>query len=106
MPFWRGKDPAHNDGSWLIVGLGNPGPQYERTRHNVGFMVVEALAERAGVRLKGSRHRADVARGQIHGISVLMAEPLTFMNESGLAVTRLTRYYKIPPERLLVICDD
>jgi peptidyl-tRNA hydrolase, PTH1 family len=106
MPFWRGNDPDQDDGAWLVVGLGNPGPQYERTRHNVGFMVVEALAERAGVRFKGSRHRADVARRQIQGVSVLLAQPLTFMNESGLAVTRLTRYYKIPPERLLVICDD
>jgi PTH1 family peptidyl-tRNA hydrolase len=106
MPFWRGRQPDYEEGLWLVVGLGNPGSQYARSRHNIGFLVVEAIAEREGLRFKGSRQRADVARGEIHGVSILLAQPLTYMNESGLAVSTLLHYYKIPRERLLVVCDD
>lgn len=95
-----------NDGLYLVVGLGNPGGKYESTRHNIGFMVVERFAERLGVSFKSSKHRADTARGTVSGVSVLLAEPLTFMNDSGIAVRRLLEYYKVPPHRMIVVCDD
>lgn len=107
MPFWTRKrdEPIGEDVS-LVVGLGNPGRQYEDTRHNVGFMAVEAFAEKHGMQFKGSKQRADVARGTVDGRAVLLAEPLTYMNESGLAVSALGRYYRIDSSRLLVVCDD
>lgn len=99
------ESPAGAD-LWLVVGLGNPGKQYERTRHNIGFMVVDALAARHGLRLTRGKHQADVARGEIAGVQVILAEPLTFMNDSGYSVGHIARYYHIPPPRVLVICDD
>jgi peptidyl-tRNA hydrolase, PTH1 family len=98
-------DEANGD-LYLVVGLGNPGGKYEGTRHNIGFMVVERFAERLGVSFTSSKHRADTARGTVSGASVLLAEPLTFMNDSGIAVRRLLEYYKVPPERMIVVCDD
>ncbi len=107
MPFWRQHEPVRVSGAeWLVVGLGNPGSRYENTRHNIGFMVVEAFARRHDLRFKGSKHRAEVATGAVNGIPILLAEPVTFMNESGNAVVRLTRYFKVPGERVLVVCDD
>lgn len=90
----------------LIVGLGNPGREYQETRHNVGFRVVEILAERHGIDLKKHRHQAAYGEGRIAGQAVLLARPLTFMNLSGLPVAALTRYHNLTPADLLVICDD
>jgi peptidyl-tRNA hydrolase, PTH1 family len=92
---------------FLIVGLGNPGKQYESTRHNVGFMAVEAFARRAGVSGKTeSRFNALVGSGKYRGKGLILAQPLTFMNLSGEAVSKLMKYYDIPPEQLLVIYDE
>jgi PTH1 family peptidyl-tRNA hydrolase len=92
---------------YLIVGLGNPGKQYEATRHNVGFMAVEALARRAGISGKTeSKFNAIVGLGKHRGHSLIVAQPLTFMNLSGEAVAKLVKYYDIEPERLLVVYDD
>ncbi len=90
---------------YLVVGLGNPGPQYAGHRHNVGFQVVDVLARRHGVRFRG-RRRALVAEGTIAGRAVVVAKPLTFMNLSGEAVAELVRAYAITPARLLVVYDD
>jgi PTH1 family peptidyl-tRNA hydrolase len=90
----------------LIVGLGNPGREYQETRHNVGFRLVELLAERHGVDLKKHRHQAAYGEGRIAGQAVLIAKPLTFMNLSGLAVATLARYHNVPSERVLILCDD
>ena len=107
MPFWnRNRDEAVGADVSLVVGLGNPGRQYEATRHNVGFMAVEAVADKYSMQFKGSKQRADVARGTIDGRIVLLAEPLTYMNESGLAVSALVQYYRVDASRLLVVCDD
>lgn len=107
MPFWsRHESEAVDDGLWLIIGLGNPGRQYADTRHNIGFMVVEALAKRHGLTFRGSKLSADVARGTIAGVSVLLAQPLTFMNESGSAVSKLLHYYRADRSRMLIVCDD
>jgi PTH1 family peptidyl-tRNA hydrolase len=91
----------------LIVGLGNPGRAYAAYRHNVGFMVVEALARAHGLRFsrrKGAKAR--VAEGQVGGRAVLLAQPQTFMNLSGKAVAWLRRTHDIPPEQILVVYDD
>jgi peptidyl-tRNA hydrolase, PTH1 family len=89
-----------------VVGLGNPGERYRRTRHNVGFMVVDALAARAGARGGLERDEAWVAEAQLDGEAVLLAKPLTFMNRSGVAVERLTSRIATSPEELVVVVDD
>src|SRR5579884_2760999 len=107
MPFWsRSREDPIEAGQPLIVGLGNPGPRYENTRHNIGFMVVERLAGRNGLSFKGSKQRADIARGPVDGITAILALPVTYMNDSGIAVSRLLSYYHVPRSRLLVVCDD
>ncbi len=89
----------------LIVGLGNPGAKYRGTRHNIGFAIVEEVARRAGVEFEAAPVDALIAR--IRGAEpVLLAKPLTFMNESGRAVGELTRYFKIEPAELLVVVDE
>lgn len=88
----------------LIVGLGNPGAEYERTRHNVGFMAVRALAGAAAN--WRSEHAAQTSRAEIDGRRVIFAMPQTYMNDSGRAVRALTDYYKIPIQNLIVIHDD
>ena len=87
----------------LIVGLGNPGPEYATTRHNVGFMAVDAMA--GDVTWKNEKN-ALTARGEIAGQSVIFVKPQTFMNDSGRAVLALMTFYKIPLENLIVIHDD
>ena len=90
----------------LIVGLGNPGPQYEGTRHNVGFDVVDVLAERLGVRFERAPAAAVMARERGPAARVMLAKPLSYMNLSGGAVQALRHYYRIAPEALLVVADD
>jgi PTH1 family peptidyl-tRNA hydrolase len=94
------------DERWLVVGLGNPGPAYAGNRHNAGFMVVDELATRLGVRLKRDRSRAFVAAGRLGGQPVTLAEPMTFMNVSGGPLASLRNFYKVPAERILVIHDE
>ncbi len=91
---------------WLIVGLGNPGGQYAKTKHNVGFMCTNRLAHRMGLRFRGSSWRADLASGLLRGIPVALAQPQTYMNESGQAVVRLTRHFRLKPDRVLLIYDE
>jgi len=91
----------------LIVGLGNPGREYEATRHNAGFCVIDALADRYKVALKRNRGTASVfAKVAIKGIEVILAKPLTFMNLSGVAVKALLDKYGLKKSSLLVVCDD
>lgn len=96
--------------AWLVVGLGNPGPTYAGTRHNAGAMVVDLLAERAGAPLRSQRRlRADVAEvrlGGVPGSRAVLAKPHTYMNESGGPVALLADFYKIAPDRLLVVHDE
>ncbi len=91
---------------FLIVGLGNPGARYEKTRHNVGFRCLDALAQRHGLSFAKHEHKAQVASGTILGKRVLLAKPQTFMNASGESVGALASFYKVPHERILVVCDD
>ncbi|MGY2085168.1 aminoacyl-tRNA hydrolase [Blastococcus sp. SYSU DS0539] len=97
------------EGPFLVVGLGNPGPAYAGNRHNVGAMVVEELARRAGIRLapgKGARARAASGEGRLAGRRVVLAVPSTYMNESGSPVRGLLDYHKLPPEQLVVVHDE
>jgi PTH1 family peptidyl-tRNA hydrolase len=90
----------------LVVGLGNPGERYRRTRHNVGFMAVDALAARAGVRKGGEIAEAWMAPAEIAGEETLLVKPLTFMNRSGLAVDRVLSLHGRAPQDLVVIVDE
>ena len=90
----------------IIVGLGNPGEKYRITRHNAGFLMMDYLAERAGIRVDRSKFKALVGDGEIAGKRVLLMKPQTFMNLSGEAVAEAARFYKIPPENFLVFSDD
>ena len=91
---------------FIIAGLGNPGKEYERTRHNVGFAAVDFIAERLGAKIDRAKYRAlicEVTIGEKRGI---LMKPQTFMNLSGAAIAEAASFYKIPPERVLVLADD
>ncbi|MFN2132899.1 MAG: aminoacyl-tRNA hydrolase [Anaerolineae bacterium] len=90
----------------LIVGLGNPGREYAGNRHNVGFDCVDLLAEKHGIALSKSQHKARLGTGQVAGRRAILAEPQTYVNSSGEAVGAVARYYKVAPEDVLVIYDD
>ena len=92
--------------SWLVVGLGNPEGEYRGTRHNAGFTAIDALAEKCGAEVKKLKHRALVGEASLQGVRVLLMKPQTYMNLSGEAVADAATFYKIPPEQVLVICDD
>ena len=91
---------------WLLVGLGNPGDQYENTRHNVGFLVADELAERHNIPVQRLKFRALTNTVTIGDRKVLLMKPVTYMNLSGEAVREAAAFYKIPPERVLVISDE
>ncbi len=90
----------------IIVGLGNPGAEYELTRHNAGFLAVDNIATRLGARIDRARFRALVGEVSWAGHRVLLLKPQTFMNLSGESVREAAAFYKIPPENVIVICDD
>lgn len=93
-------------GPGLVVGLGNPGPKYADTRHNIGFAVVELLAARAGERFRPHRGMADVAEARLDGARVVLAKPRSYMNLSGGPVAGVLRYYRVAPAELIVVHDD
>jgi PTH1 family peptidyl-tRNA hydrolase len=91
----------------LIVGLGNPGLQYEKTRHNAGFLFLDDLASAAGGKwVSSSQFQAEVANISIAGDKLILLKPMTFMNRSGMSVGKLMRYYKVNPEEMLVVHDE
>lgn len=104
------KQPARqlNNDSWLVVGLGNPGPNYQSNRHNVGQMVVDILAKRLGTNFKSSRQQALCAEARIAPgkPKVILAKPTSFMNLSGNSVNLLSKFYSIPLERIVVVHDE
>jgi peptidyl-tRNA hydrolase, PTH1 family len=98
-----------SEGPFLVVGLGNPGPSYAGNRHNVGAMVLDELAARAGVKLspgKGKRARTLIGEGRLAGRRVVLARPTAYMNESGGPVRGLLDYHSIPPTDLVVLHDE
>ena len=92
--------------SFMIVGLGNPGRDYVKTRHNAGFLAVEHIAEKYGTKIDRVKYHALVGEVEIDGVRVLLMKPETFMNNSGVAVAEAAAFYKIPPERVLVLHDE
>ena len=91
---------------WLIVGLGNPGAEYAKTRHNVGFRTADLLAAQAGVKIDRAKFRGLVCQARLAGQKVLLLKPQTFMNASGEAVHLAAMFYRVPISRILVISDD
>jgi PTH1 family peptidyl-tRNA hydrolase len=105
-------DDSGDEGPWLVVGLGNPGARYSGNRHNVGQMVVAQLAADLGAKLSAHRSRAQVAQARLPpsagrpGARLVLAAPTAYMNESGGQVVAAVRFFKVPPERLLVVHDE
>ena len=99
--------PAEGRGPLLVVGLGNPGPNYATMRHNLGFVVVDILADRIGEKFKvHKKSGAEVATGRLAGRSVVLAKPRVYMNESGRQVGPLAKFYSVPPTDIVVIHDE
>ena len=90
----------------LIAGLGNPGKEYENTRHNAGFLVLDTLAQKLGADLSERKHRALCGKAVIGGQKVILLKPRTYMNSSGESIRAAADYYKVPPEDILVVYDD
>jgi PTH1 family peptidyl-tRNA hydrolase len=106
---WRRRgfgEAAVSEQRWLIAGLGNPGPDYATNRHNAGFMVADVLADRMGARFRRDRSRVLLAAGTLADHPVLVAKPTSYMNLSGGPVASASRFYKIPPDRLVVVHDE
>jgi peptidyl-tRNA hydrolase, PTH1 family len=105
--FWKRKSREPElPPEWLIVGLGNPGPEYRGTRHNIGFEAIDDLASRHRIKVDRAKHRGMHGSGLVAGVAVVLAKPLTYMNLSGQAVAPLARQFGIKPDRILVIADD
>ena len=92
--------------SVIIAGLGNPGAQYVKTRHNVGFVAIDYIAEKLGVRIDRAKFHALVTEAKIGNVRVLLMKPETYMNNSGVAIGEAAAFYKIPPERVIVLHDE
>ena len=103
--FFRKRTETH-EVEWLIVGLGNPGPEYRNTRHNIGFDVIDALAHSYRIHLRERKHRAVFGAGEMLHKRVVLAKPMTYMNLSGQAVAALSKSLGVAPNRVLVIADD
>jgi len=91
---------------WLIVGLGNPGYEYAWTPHNLGFLVIDLLAARAGIRVERPETKSYIGKGRIGHEDVVLAKPQTYMNLSGMAIAELAERHEVPPARILVVVDD
>ncbi len=90
----------------IIVGLGNVGAEYSKTRHNIGFMAIDHIAEKLGVRIDRVKFNAYIGEGSLGGKRVLLMKPTTLMNRSGVAVGEAAAFYKIPPENIIILCDE
>ncbi len=106
LGFKKKKEFSSSGAEFLIVGLGNPGDKYEFTRHNAGFMCVDFLADRENFKINKLKYKALLADVDISGHRCLVMKPQTFMNLSGEAVRDAAQFYKIPPEKVIVIYDD
>jgi len=103
--FRRKPTPPVNV-EWIIAGLGNPGPEYAKTRHNVGFDLVDALADKHKIKIDRAKHKSRYGVGTIGGVGVVLVKPMTFMNMSGQALAPLLREFGLKPDRLLVVADE
>ena len=98
--FGNSNDP------WLIVGLGNPGKEYERTRHNCGFRAIDVLAQKLGCKVDKSKFQGIYGQANYNGTKLLLLKPLTYMNLSGRSVLQLSAWFHVPPQRIIVLFDD
>ena len=92
--------------SHIIAGLGNPGPEYEKTRHNAGYLAIDSIAQRCGVKIDRVKFHSLVSEARIGGARVLLMKPTTYMNNSGIAVAEAASFYKISPENIIVLHDE
>ena len=106
MKLFSKNDQPSGGADWLIVGLGNPGPKYEMTRHNAGFLMLDAIAEHFNIEVRRVKFKGLYGKGTIAGQSAVLLKPSTFMNLSGQSVREAMQFYKLPPEKVLVIFDD
>lgn len=104
--MFRKRIDLHARPEWMFVGLGTPGGEYSGTRHNIGFEVIDRLAERLRARLDRGKHQARFGLAMIDETTVLLVKPMTYMNLSGQAISPLMREYQIPIERVVVVADD
>ena len=102
----RGTTFASGKITWIIAGLGNPGMTYANTRHNAGFMALDQLAKSNSIDVKTMRFKSDCGDGNVGGERCLLMKPTTFMNLSGEAISQAAAFYKIPPERIVIMYDD
>jgi PTH1 family peptidyl-tRNA hydrolase len=102
----RGTTSASGKITWIIAGLGNPGMTYANTRHNAGFMALDQLAKSNSIDVKTMRFKSDCGDGNVGGERCLLMKPTTFMNLSGEAISQAAAFYKIPPERIVIMYDD
>ena len=100
------KNEAPSGADWLIVGLGNPGPKYDGTRHNTGFLMIDALAEHFNCEVRRVKFKGLYGKCKIAGQDVVLLKPSTFMNLSGQSVTDAMNFFHLPPERVLLLFDD
>ena len=95
-----------NSDTWLIVGLGNPGREYERSRHNCGFRAVDILADKLGCKIDRAKFQGLYGQTSYKGKKLMLLKPMTYMNLSGRSVLQLSAYFSIPPQRIIVLFDD
>lgn len=91
---------------YLVAGLGNPGSQYDMTRHNIGFAAIDYIADKNSVKIKKLKYKALYNEMTVNGEKVLLVKPQTYMNLSGESIREFCSFYKIPPEKTIIICDD
>ena len=104
--FRRKQPPQQFEIEWVIVGLGNPGPEYAKTRHNVGFDAIEEFASKHKIKLDRAKHKARYGLGQVEGVGVALVKPMTFMNLSGQSISPILREFGVKPDHLIVIADE
>ena len=104
--FFKKKEFSSNGIEYIIVALGNPGREYENTRHNAGFIAMDYIADKLNVRINRIKFKSTVGEATISGKRCLLMKPSTFMNLSGQAVTEAMSFYKIPPQRVVIMSDD
>ncbi len=104
--FGKKKGSEYDDDTFVIVGLGNPGAEYEKTRHNMGFRAIDALASDENIEVRRAKFHALIGQGRIAGHKVILVKPQTYMNRSGIAVRETAMYYNVPSCNVIVIYDD
>lgn len=102
----RNSGPGYASDTYVIAGLGNPGSEYEKTRHNMGFRAIDVLSSDEGIQVNRSKFHSLIGRGRIAGRKVVLVKPQTYMNRSGIAVRESAMYFDVPPQNLIVIYDD